>query len=228
MEHDVCMKKHKITLRQTTEQENERLKLENASLRGENKALKEHPQTVNNNNNIVVGGIITDFNHEDVDHILKKIPDLLNTAITRHLTESVPFLTQEVHCNPTVFPEYCNIYVDKYNSPYAMVFQDKRFQRKMKKQTLDDVIETFIRMLGNYVDDHDFGQKILDRYERYRDSIEEGGDHRKELEDELVGILIDFGELYKMDQISQRKLKSYGETQVSSGERSSPIPSYTQ
>jgi hypothetical protein len=212
LEHRVCQKKKPKLILKTQnnlQKENESLKLEIATLRGENKTLKEHPQTVNNTTNYNQVNVIVDFDKENIDDILRKLPNLLKDTITQHLTSSVPFLTKEIHCNPSTFPEYSNVFITKYNSPYAMVFKEGRFQRQLKKQTLDDVIEKIIHMLGNYLDDHDFNQKILDRYERYRDSIEHDGKNRADLEDELIGILIDYGEVCHMDQISKQTLKDF-------------------
>jgi hypothetical protein len=233
LDHNVCQKKKlKIPLKQpviqpqmTLQRENEALKLTVAELRGENKILKEHPQIINNNtfnqaNHIT---IIGEFNEEKIEDILTKVPNLLEDTINQHLTESVPILTKEVHCNPTVFPEYSNVYITKYNSPFAMVFSNGRFQRKLKKHTLDNVIEKFISMLGTYIDDNEFSQKIFDRYELYRDSIEKGGEKRAELEDELIGILIDYGELYKMEQISKSTLKEFT---LSQKHDLKPLPSH--
>lgn len=212
LEHNVCQKrKPKLILKSQVDlqKENDSLKLEIATLRGENKTLKEHPQIVNNTTNYNQVNLIVDFDKENIDDVLHKLPNLLKDTITQHLNDSVPFLTKEIHCNPSTFPEYSNVYIAKYNSPYAMVFKDGRFQRQLKKQTLNDVIEKFIHILGNYLDDHDFSQKVLDRYERYRDSIEQDGKNRADLEDELIGILIDYGELCRMDQISKQTLKDF-------------------
>jgi hypothetical protein len=211
-EHQVCQKKKPKLILKTQpdlQKECDSLKLENATLRGENKILKEHPQTVINYN------LIVDFDKENIDDILHKLPNLLKDTITQHLNNSVPFLTKEIHCNPSTFPEYSNVYITKYSSPYAMVFKSGRFQRQLKKQTLNDVIEKIIHMMGNYLDDHDFNQKILDKYERYRDSIEQDGKNRTDLEDELIGILIDYEEMCHMDQVSKHTLKDFS-TQLQS------------
>jgi len=215
-QHKVCqVRKPKIILKNQQnhvdlQKENEILKLEISTLRNENKTLKEHPHVVNNTINTTNYNhvnFIVDFNNEKSEYILTKLPNLLKDVITQRLDSSVPFLTKEVHCNPETFPEYSNVYMTKYNCPYAMVYKDGRFQRQLKKQILDDVIEKFISMLGNYVDDHEFSQKIMERYECYRDSIEQDGSRRAELEDELIGILLDYGERFHMEQMSKQKLK---------------------
>jgi hypothetical protein len=216
IEHQVCLKKPKLVLKKDDmdhdlTKENEKLRLAVATLQGENKALREHPQSVTQSvvNNYNQVNIITDFGTEKVENILHKNPSLLDDTITHHLNDSIPYLTKEIHCNREVYPEYNNLYMTKYHSPYMMVYQEGRFQRKNKVQALDDLIEQFIHILGNYIDDHDFGQKIFERYERYRDSVVEGGERRKDLENELIGILIDFCELYKMDQVAEQIRKEY-------------------
>jgi hypothetical protein len=205
--HHVCLRKPKIFLAKKqpvdTHDEVTQLKLEIESLRGENKTLREHSHTTNPIN------VITDFNTEKITDILCKDPNLINDTIKHHLNEAIPYLTKKIHCNPIMFPTYTNMFITKYHSPYIMVYCDGCFRRENKAYVLDKIITKFIHILESYVNVHDFDHEIFEQYEHYRDSVIEGGEKRKDLEDELIGLLIDFCELYKMDQIAVQTRNEY-------------------
>jgi hypothetical protein len=64
-------------------------------------------------------------------------------------------------------------------------------------------------MLGNHVDDTVVDQRLIRKYELYRDSVDVDGNRRKELEDELIGILLDQGERLKLDANFKLMLQEY-------------------
>lgn len=201
--HNVCQfeQKNKIKLAVKNRYENmskEELLIKVAQLEGKVEILTEHPQTINNNNQI---NLIFPkaFGSEQIDHILTKIPNLLHDALTKHTDRSVEYLTEQIHCNKEVFPEYTNVYIRGYKSPFALVSNGIRFQNKPQKRIIDQIIENSISMLQDYVDNNGekFGQKIIGKYEKYRDLLEENDEHdrkserRKDLEIEIAGMLLD-------------------------------------
>ena len=95
---------------------------ENIKLSTEVRVLKENPQTVNNNINLLVN-----FGQENIDEILAKLPNLLQDTLTKHLGQSIPYLTKQIHCNQELFPEYNNVYIESYRNPFAMIFQNGQF-----------------------------------------------------------------------------------------------------
>ena len=174
----------------------EQLLYELAYTRGAYHALKENPQTINNNQfNIFFP---KEFGKEEVDYILNKLPNLFHDAITKYCERKLGYLTEQVHCNKKVFPEYANAYISTYKSPFALISDGEKFVRKPKNQVIDQLIEKFLSMLQTYIDDNceKYGQKILDKFERYRNSIEinHSGKKtplRKDLEIEIAGLLLD-------------------------------------
>lgn len=182
---------------------------------------------INGNNNNINNGIINNnntinltvnFGQEKIEDIQLKLPNLLEDALHKHLIESVPYLTQKIHCNEELFPQYANVYMDSYRTPYAMVYNNGKFRRQPKDDTIDSLIDQCIRFLGNHVDDtldinDKNDRKIIDKYEKYRDSIDESGDKkgdaRKQLERELIGILLDQGDRLRLDKKSENKFKEY-------------------
>jgi hypothetical protein len=209
-EHGVCQKKQKIVLKVkpisssceydslSREELIERLKRNEI----ENRVLKEYPQIVNNNINVVIN-----FGQEKIDDILKKSPNLLRETITKHLMSSVPFLTKHIHCNPDL-PEYRNVYIKSFNNPYAMIYNGGQFCRQDKTLVIGQLIDQCLQFIGNHVEELD-NQKLTEKYERYRDSVDTDGKRRKELEKELIGILIDQNDQFKLDIQSKMLLIDY-------------------
>jgi translation elongation factor EF-G len=181
-------------------------------LRDENKVLKDRPQIVNNctiNGNINNINMIIDFGEEKIEDILKKKPDLFKDTIRNHLNDFIHTLTKEIHCNPVEFPEYLNAYITKYNSQFAMVYKEGRFQRKLKEELLTELIENINDMVERYIQDNEYSDKIYDRFDEYYNSIIDGGEKRKNLDTKIVGLLLDCGETLQMEQVSKRKLHEY-------------------
>jgi hypothetical protein len=209
IEHGVCQKKQKIVLKikpidsdyDSLSREELVAKLKRSEI--EIQVLKEHPQTINVNNiNVMVN-----FGQENIDDILKKSPDLLLEAITEHLPSSVPFLTRKIHCNPDL-PEYRNVYIKSFSNPYAMIYNGGQFCRQDKTIVIGQLIDQCLQFIGNHVEELD-NHKLTEKYERYRDSVDTDGKRRKELEKELIGILIDQNDQFKLDCGSKKLLIEY-------------------
>jgi hypothetical protein len=183
-----------------------------AKLEGENKALKENPRNVTNNNQI--NFIFPKaFGTEHVGDILVKLPNLLHDALTKHTGRSVEYLTEQIHCNREIFPEYTNVFIRGYKSPFALVSNGERFQNKPQKRIIEQLIEDSISMLQTYVDNNGekYGQRILDKYERYRDMVEENNhekktERRKDLEVEIAGMLLDMRPIIEATPVIKQML----------------------
>jgi hypothetical protein len=215
LDHNVCQK-HKLKLKNTsvvtpndyTSLSKEQLITKLVQSETEIQLLKSHPQTVNNINNINNINIKVNFGDENIDEILEKSPNMLQDLVVNHISTSIPTLTKKIHCNPE-FPQYSNVYIQSYRNPYAMVFQDGNFCRQPKMKTIGQLIDQCVQLLGNHVDGIE-DQRIIRKYERYRDSIDEDGESRKELESELIAILIDQGD--RLDCNSRLMLENYMKT----------------
>jgi hypothetical protein len=171
---------------------------------GKYDSLKENPQNVTNNTQQINLFFPTAFGQENIKNILDKLPSLLNDAITKHCDRSVAYLTEKIHCNKEMFPEYTNVYISNYKSPFALVSDGARFKHKSKKSIIDEIIERSLHMLQTYVDNSDLTQKIFNKYERYQNLIEVGQDEkkseeRKELEIEIAGMLLDMRDVIGSD-----------------------------
>ena len=203
------------------------LKEENNLLKGENRALKENPQTVNKIDKQQINVIFPQaFGNEELNYILSKVPDLLHDAFTKHVGRSIEYITEKIHCNKEVFPEYTNVYIRGYKSPFALVSDGNKFQHKPQKRIIDQIIEKCRSMLQEYADDNGekYGQKIIDKYERYMSLVDMDGrdkenghgkknmynakksERRKDLELEIAGLLLDMRSVIESDPNVQMML----------------------
>lgn len=200
------------TLLPTREPTKEELLIKVAMLEAQNKILCEHPQT------IIQQTINYNFPHafgtEDIHRILSKKPSLLHDAITKHTDRSVEYMTEQIHCDNDVFPEYANVYLRGRKSQFALVSNGKCFQNKPQKRIIDQIIENTISMLQTYIDynGEKIGQRIIDKYEKYQDLVEEPSEHekkserRKDLEIEIAGLLLDMRPIIEENPTIKRML----------------------
>lgn len=216
MDNNVCdkpiQKKKKLTLKKTNDTPiftksgephfpndctKEELLMKVAILEAEKKMLLENPRTVDDHSNHQINFIFPKaFGSEQIDYILTKIPNLLHDAVTKHTGRSVEYLTEQIHCNKEIFPEYTNVFIRGYKSPFALVSNGDKFQNKPQKRIIEQIIENSISMLQDYIDNNGekYGQRIIDKYETYRDLVEDGdkkSERRKDLEIEIAGMLLD-------------------------------------
>lgn len=181
---------HKITILET----------EKTVLEAEKKLLIENPKTTVN-----VFMFPNAFGTEQVDKILGKMPNLLHEAVTHHTSRSVEYITEQIHCNKEVFPEYMNVYVRNYQSPYALVSNGERFQNKPKTRVIEDLIEKARGMLQSYIDTNEdkLRQKVIGKCDDYFNLIDttdgKKSERRKELEVEIGGMLLDMRSIIESD-----------------------------
>lgn len=192
---------------------NEELLRKVAILEAEKKLLLENPKTVNNNQQINLF-FPQAFGSEQVDKILEKIPNLLHDAVTNHTSRSIEFLTEQIHCNKEMFPEYTNVYIRNYKSPFALVSDGQKFQHKLQKRIIDEIIEKGMHMLQTYIDTNNdnLGQKIIKKYEDYCGLVDTSindtrkSERRKDLELEIAGMLLDMRAVIDSDSTMKTML----------------------
>jgi len=183
-----------------------------AKLEGQVEALTDHPQTINNsnnnsnsNNNIII--FPNAFGKEDIALIQQKLGDILGPLIKHQTFDSIPNLFNTIH-NNTQMPEYHNVYATCERSSYAMVSDGQSFKYRPKKTIIDQIIEDKRTILNDYVDQYgdQLGEKILSRYEKYKDKIDDDTEFRKNLELEIGGLLLDMKSVIANDERTRKLL----------------------
>lgn len=188
----------------------EELLYELAETKGENRALKENPQNINNiQNNIVFP---TAYGKESVDYICQKLGDIFGQLVKHQTFSSIPGLFERIHKNEQLI-EYHNVFTTSEKSSYASVHDGKRFNNKPKKTVIDQIIEDKRTMLNNYVDSNEsqLGKQVLDKYDKYQDKLDSDPVFRRNLELEIGGLLLDMKEIIANDEKTRRLLHKVDE-----------------
>jgi hypothetical protein len=172
-------------------------------LQGKYDSLKENPQNVNN---III--FPNPFGKEDIGCIQQKLGDIVGPLIIGHTFDSIPFLFKKIH-NNKIMPEYHNVYSSSERSNYVMISDGKTFTHCPKKTIIDQIIEDKRSILNNYIDSNgeQLGEKVLKKYERYQDRIDEDPEFRKNLEVEIGGLLLDMKSVIASDDKTRKLLE---------------------
>jgi hypothetical protein len=172
-------------------------------LETETKVLKENPKIVNNITNY--NNILVSFGQENLKVVMEKLPNLIKDLLTKHIDDGIPYLTKQIHCNQDLLPQYSNVYIDSYNAPCAMVFDDGRFCRQAKEQVINALISKCMDIIDKHAED--FNAKFFTRCEAYHDELDENDKLRKDISKELILMLVNHGDRLKTDPRFQPMLK---------------------
>ena len=221
MENKVCKKKSlkpKIQLKKETQGKystytKDDLILELALISGEVKSLKEHPQTQNNIekqiNNIYIQVPPAFLALDTFQNLMKILPDLLPNALAKHPTEFISFLIEETNCNANR-PIFNSVQITNKKDPYAKISDGKKYIYAPKKQVISELIENKKSLLQEYVDNNGdkYGEKILKRYYRYVDLLQENPETVKDLEVKITCMLLNMSEVIGSDDWSKNLLEN--------------------
>jgi len=182
----------------------------NSELRGEIKALRENPQTVNNHINIVVPPAFLSL--DNYEHISRDIPNLLHDALSHHPANCIKYLIQETTCNPQL-PQYNSIKVTNKKDPIIQISDGNMYILASKKKIIDDLIQNKREILQEYVDQkgEKYGEKILKRYENYLDALDNDKSIQKELEVDIIIMLLNISKIIGSDEWSKHLLDNLKE-----------------
>jgi len=167
--------------------------------------LKDNPQQIVNNNIIVFP---KEFGKEDMTYIQQKLGDIIGPLVKSHMYNSIPCLFNKIH-NNQIIPEYHNVFSTGERSKYAMISDGKMFKHQSKKNVIDQIIEDKRLILKTYVNTNgdQLGEKVLQKYERYTDLLDEDIEFRKNLELEIGGMLLDMKSVIADDEKTRQLLE---------------------
>ena len=179
-----------------------------AQMTGKYEALRENPQKIKNN--IIV--FPKEFGKEDMKYIQQKLGDILGPMITQHPFRSIPILFNKIHNNDKL-PEYHNVYVASERSKYALISDGTSFIYHPKKTIIDQIIEDKRHILNTYVDANgeQLGEKVLTKYERYQNQLDDDSSFRKDLELEIGGLLLNMKSVIANDEHTRKLLDKVNE-----------------
>ena len=111
------------------------LETENSFLRGQNQALKEKPSTKIDNQQINIIVPPSFLQLDTFPKLMKMVPDLLSTALSKHTTEFVSFLIGQTNCNPDR-PLFNGAKITNKKDPYAKISDGKKYIYAPKKEVI--------------------------------------------------------------------------------------------
>lgn len=166
--------------------------------------LKENPQTINNNQVVVCP---TAYGQEDLQRVQQILGDICGSVIKHQTFNSIPTLFNKIH-NSKQLPEYHNVYATSERSNFAMVSDGNTFKFRPKKNIIDQIIEDKRSILNQYIDQNGdrLGEKVLAKYERYQEQIDDDPEFRKNLELEIGGLLLDMKSVIADDEKTRQLL----------------------
>jgi hypothetical protein len=179
---------------------------ENLRLKGQIEALKDHPQTVNNTVNIIVPPAFLQM--DNYQHFIGHLPKLLDNALSKHPSNFISYLIRETNCNPNR-PIYNSVKITNKRDIFAQISDGDKYIYASKKKIITQLIENKRQMLQQYVDDNGdkYGEKILKRYQNYIDFLDDDKEAQKELEVDIICMLLNVSEVIGSDEWSKKLLE---------------------
>jgi DNA-directed RNA polymerase subunit RPC12/RpoP len=214
VEHNVCDKKVKIVIKMKhqdtgknydTMSRNE-LVSEINQLKGENKALRDNPTTVNNQINIVVPPAFLKV--DNYKQLTDNLPGLLHNALVKHPNNFISYLIKETNCNPNL-PLYNSIKVTNKKDHVIQVSDGHKYVYAPKKSIISQLIENKREILQKYVDVNGdkYGEKILKKYQNYANFLDGDKETKKDLEVDIVCMLLNVSNIIGSDEWSIKLLE---------------------
>lgn len=202
--HNVCAKKMKAKL----SLKNEPKHLETVThpeLYEKNLQLKEYP--------VVAPAFLK---YDKYVKIMADFPHLLHGAMVGHCYEFISYLIKATNCNPK-FPMYNSVKITDKNDLFAQISDGEKYIVVTKKRVIADLIENKKNMLQEYlVDNGDRyeGTFFYPRYEEYMKSLEKNEKFQKDLEEDIICMLLDNSNFIGSDEWSKRLLENFKKEEI--------------
>lgn len=183
----------------------EQLILELVETKAEVRTLKENPTIINNSVNIVVPPDLSKT--DNYDQIQRNLPTLMHDALSKHPGNFITYMIKETNCNPER-PIYNSVKITNKKDNYAQVSNGSKYVHVTKKKIISQLIDNKRGILQEYVDNNGdkYGAKILNRYQRYVDALDDDKKIMKDLENDIICMLLDVSEVIGDEEWSKRLL----------------------
>ena len=219
-EHDVCDKKDrvpeiimkpKITLKAQSISDyskytKEQLIHDLVEIKGKYESIKDNPQTINNNkiNIIVPPAFLKVDNYQQIN---QSIPHLLHEALSKHPANFISYMIKKTNCNPQL-PLYNSIKMTNKKDQFVQISDGMKYVHATKKKVIGELIENKRQTLQKYVDNNGdkYGEKILNKYQNYIDFLDDNKEAQKELEMDIICMLLNISELIGSDEWTKKLL----------------------
>jgi hypothetical protein len=144
---------------------------------------------------------------DNYNQMIHDKPKLLHTALSKHPANFISYMIRETTCNPD-FPIYNSVKITNKRDNYAQISNGTKYVYITKKKIIDQLIENKRSILQEYIDNNSdkYGERILKRYQDYVDALDDDKKLQKELENDIICMLLDVSELIGSEDWSKRLL----------------------
>jgi len=181
------------------------------------KTLKENPKTVNNINNTNNTNNINNINiivppdlskTDTFDYIQKILPNLMHNALSKHPCNFISYMIRETNCNPSR-PLFNCVKITNKNNDLALVSDGTKYVNTTKSKIISQLIDNKRGILQEYVDTNGdkYMAKILNRYQSYVDALDDDKKIMKDLENDVICMLLDISAVIGKEDWSKKLLE---------------------
>jgi hypothetical protein len=126
---------------------------------------------------------------------LQWIPQILHEAITNHTTNFIVYLIEQTNGNPNR-PMFNNIKLSNKREQIGLVFDGKQYSYMPRKKIISQLIENKRVIMNTYVEKHEdtIDIRSINKYQKYVNCLDEEPSMYKELELEVLCILLNVRE----------------------------------
>jgi hypothetical protein len=212
--HDVCIEKSTQKIKLTLKLNHNYDSYTKEQLINELVELKNRPlivnNNVNNNVNIIVPPALATI--DNYDEMILHLPALLHEALSKHPANFITYMIRHTTCNPKR-PIYNSVKITNKKDHFAQISDGHKFVHITKKKMIEQLIDTKRGILQEYVDQNGdkYGVKILTRYQNYLDALDGDKKLLRELEDEIVCMLLDISDIIGSEEWSRKLLEELKE-----------------
>ncbi len=145
------------------------------------------------------------------ENIMKLCPNALDHAVFKNPTNCIIDLVKSTNCNPD-HPEFNSVMITNKKDGSAKISNGKKFVSVSRQKTIAELIDNKRELIQRHIDNHPEKYKLVSkRMENYLDVLE-NDDSQKDLENELMYLLIDMKDVINGDQWKADLLAYLGTT----------------
>ncbi len=158
---------------------------------------RQDNRQINHQYNIIVPPAFLSM--DTYENIMKLCPNAMDQAVFKNPTNCIVDLVKSTNCNPD-HPEFNSIMITNKRDGSAKVSDGKKFISVSRQKVIADLIDNKRELIQRHINNHPEKYKLISkRLENYLDVLE-NDDSQKDLENELMYLLMDMKDVINGDQ----------------------------
>jgi hypothetical protein len=142
---------------------------------------------------------------DNYEQITAQLPNLLHTTVSKHPSDCISYLIQETNGNPNQ-PLFNSVMITNKKDPIVRISDGHKFIYASKKSIITRLIENKKDILKKYVGENGdrYGEELLNEYRNYVDSLDSDKETQKDLEIEIMCMLLNVSEVIGSEEWSSK------------------------